>query len=166
MKSWHERGMPISYVPIRNGTRSKCDGHDVPRTSWVQLLPYCCFFVLLTHGQKQPYPPPNRILLHPCPPPSRILLHPSSRPGHLGHEAREVRRRDTLGGLVPWPRNCVGDSASAIASGGEDSEGGAVGICRWRRCAVAGSGRRRRQAATADNRRGASYEPGLSRCER
>jgi hypothetical protein len=26
------RGIPISYVPIRDETRSKCDGNDVPGT--------------------------------------------------------------------------------------------------------------------------------------
>jgi len=26
------RGIPIPYVPIRDGTRSKCDGNDVPGT--------------------------------------------------------------------------------------------------------------------------------------
>ena len=32
VKSWFEGGIPIPYVPIRDGTRSKCDGNDVPGT--------------------------------------------------------------------------------------------------------------------------------------
>jgi hypothetical protein len=32
VKSWYEKGILISYVPIRDGTRSKCDGDDVPGT--------------------------------------------------------------------------------------------------------------------------------------
>jgi len=32
VKSRYERGIPIPYVPIRDGTRSKCDGNDVPGT--------------------------------------------------------------------------------------------------------------------------------------
>jgi hypothetical protein len=29
VKTWCEGGIPILYVPIKNGTRSKCDGNDV-----------------------------------------------------------------------------------------------------------------------------------------
>ena len=32
VKSRYKRGIPIPYVPIRDGTRSKCDGNDVPGT--------------------------------------------------------------------------------------------------------------------------------------
>jgi hypothetical protein len=30
VKSWYEGGIPISYVPIIDGTCSKSDGNDVP----------------------------------------------------------------------------------------------------------------------------------------
>jgi hypothetical protein len=32
VKSWYEGGIPISCVPIRDGTCSKSDGNDVPGT--------------------------------------------------------------------------------------------------------------------------------------
>jgi hypothetical protein len=32
VKSWNEEGIPIPYVPIIDGTRSKFDRNDVPGT--------------------------------------------------------------------------------------------------------------------------------------
>jgi hypothetical protein len=32
VKSWNEEGIPILYVPIIDGTRSKFDRNDVPGT--------------------------------------------------------------------------------------------------------------------------------------
>jgi hypothetical protein len=60
------RGIPISYVPIRDGTRSKCDGNVVPETlfrneervpnlhpSSVGFLPFAVFsfLIFLTHRE-------------------------------------------------------------------------------------------------------------------
>jgi hypothetical protein len=118
------RGIPISYAPVRGGTRSKCVGNDVPGTLFrnEERIPnylghYHCvvgsihsfalFFlvIFLSHGQNQILT--VKIKSNP------ILLHRSfSFMYSLSTGPREVWRAARLAAwrLAPWPR--IFDSAT------------------------------------------------------